>query len=117
MQIQDRQDDYALYLSEQFYRTLSLAAITILRTCRSPELKFTVDRLLGEQAYFAAIQILKKRFLKNNDLNVQMATILSQLWQSQRVFRQQDGSYDSLNVRIRTRGVRESQSIFPWSQS
>jgi hypothetical protein len=106
IQARDRQDNYALYLSEQYYRTLLLAAITILRECRSPELKSTIDCRLGEQAYFAAIQILKKRVLKNNDLNAQMATILSQLWQSQRVFRQQDGSYDSLNVRVRSRGVR-----------
>jgi hypothetical protein len=102
----DQQDDYALYLSEQYYRTLMLGAMTILRICRSHELGSKVDLVLGERAYFAAIRILRKRVLRNNDLNAQMATILSHLWQSQRVFRQQDGSLDSLTVRIRSRGVR-----------
>jgi hypothetical protein len=101
----DRQDDYALYLSEQYFRTLTLAAMTILRIYRSTELNSKVDLLLGEQSYFAAIQILKKRGLKNNDLNARTAVMFSQLWQSKRIFRQQDGSIDSLNVRIRSRGV------------
>jgi hypothetical protein len=101
----DRQIDYALYLPEQYYRTLSLAATIILRICRSPDLSPKVDQGLGEQSFFAAIQILKKRVLKNNDLNARIATILCQLWQSQRAFRAQDDSIDSLNIRIRSRGV------------
>jgi ABC-type uncharacterized transport system permease subunit len=79
--------------------------MTILRIYRSTELNSKVDLLLGEQSYFAAIQILKKRGLKNNDLNARTAVMFSQLWQSKRIFRQQDGSIDSLNVRIRSRGV------------
>ena len=101
----DQKDNYALYLSEQYYRTLTLAAMTILRIYRSTELASSIDYIFGEQSYFAAIRIYKKRALKNNDLNAQMAAILSQLWRSQRVFMQQDGSVNSLNVRIRTRGV------------
>ncbi|KAJ9499963.1 hypothetical protein H2202_004353 [Exophiala xenobiotica] len=101
----DRQDDYALYLSEQYYRTLSLAATSILRVHRSPELSPSIDHLLGERSYFAAIQILKKRSIKNNDLNARVATILVQLWQSQTVFRREDGTTDSLTVRIRSRGA------------
>ncbi|EXJ68017.1 uncharacterized protein A1O5_08632 [Cladophialophora psammophila CBS 110553] len=104
VETRDQQDDYALYISEQYYRTLMLGAITILRVCRSTELAANVDLLMGERSYFAAIRILKKRVLRNNDLNAQMATILSQLWQSQRVFRQPGGSLDSLTVRIRSRG-------------
>lgn len=104
----DRISDYAFYVSEQYYRTLSLAATTILRIIRSPELHPNIDQSLGEQCYFAAIRILKKRVLKNNDLNARVATILSQLWQSQRVFQQEDHSIDSLNVRIRSRGVSSS---------
>ncbi|KIW80842.1 hypothetical protein Z517_03865 [Fonsecaea pedrosoi CBS 271.37] len=101
----DQKDDYALYLSEQFYRTLTLAAMVILRVCRSPELSSTIDYTLGEQSYFAAIRILKKRALKNNDLNARMAATLSQLWRSKRIFTRHDGSIDSLKVRIRTRGA------------
>ncbi|KFZ22563.1 hypothetical protein V502_02873, partial [Pseudogymnoascus sp. VKM F-4520 (FW-2644)] len=100
----DQQSDYALYLSEQYYRTLTLAAATILRLCRSMGLSSKLDLLLGEQSYFAAIQILKKRALKNNDLNARMAAMLLQLWQSKRVFLQEDGSIDSLCVKIRSRG-------------
>ncbi|KFY91885.1 hypothetical protein V500_04417 [Pseudogymnoascus sp. VKM F-4518 (FW-2643)] len=100
----DQQSDYALYLSEQYYRTLTLAAATILKLCRSTELSSKLDLLLGEQSYFAAIQILKKRTLKNNDLNARMAAMLLQLWQSKRVFLQEDGSIDSLCVKIRSRG-------------
>jgi hypothetical protein len=103
----DRQNDYALYLSEQYYRTLTLAAAIILRICRSRELSTRVDKLHGEQAYFAAIQILKKRVLRNNDLNARMAVILSQSWQSKQVFQREDGSTSSLCVQIRTRGVSD----------
>lgn len=78
--------------------------MTILRIHRSAELSPKVDLLLGERSYFAAIQILKKRVLKNNDLNARTAAMFSQLWQSKRIF-QEDGSTDSLNVRIRSRGV------------
>ncbi|KIV84715.1 hypothetical protein PV11_00481 [Exophiala sideris] len=101
----DQKDDYALYISEQYYRTLTLAAMVILRVCRSTELNSTIDYSLGEQSYFAAIRIFKKRALKNNDLNARMAATLSQLWRSKRVFVRRDGSMDSLNVRIRTRGA------------
>ena len=102
---EDRRTDAALYTSEQNYRTLTLAAITILRICRSPEASLSIDQMLGEQSYFAAIQLLRKRILKNNDVNARMSSILSQLWQSRRVFIQDDGSFDSLHVRIRSRGV------------
>ena len=106
----DQQNDYALYISEQYYRTLLLAATTILRICRSTELKLRIDPLVGERSYFAAIQVLKKRVLKNNDLNARQAAILSQLWQSKQVFSREDGSCDSLNVRIRSRGVGHRSS-------
>jgi transcriptional regulatory protein LEU3 len=86
------------------YRTLTLAACTILRIYRS-DLRLRTDLSLGERCYFAAIHILRKRSLQNNDVSSRSAAMLTQLWQSKQIFRRADGTGSSLRVRIRSRGV------------
>ncbi|KAJ5593909.1 uncharacterized protein N7459_000117 [Penicillium hispanicum] len=99
----DQTDDYAMYSSEYIYRTLNVAACTILRIAWS-SLQRKVDREAGERAYFSCIQILKRRMIRNNDLNGRTAEILTQLWRNPHTFKRKDATHNSLAVRIRTRG-------------
>ncbi|PYH94483.1 hypothetical protein BO71DRAFT_440989 [Aspergillus ellipticus CBS 707.79] len=99
----DQATDYALYSSESVYRTLNMAASAILRVTWS-DLRDQVDSTVGERAYFSCIHILKRRMIRNNDLNGRTAGVLTQLWRSPQTFKRKDGSYNSLAVRIRTRG-------------
>lgn len=100
----DKRHDYALYTPEFIYRSLNLAACVILRISRS-NLREHVDVFTGERAYFSCINILKRRMIRNNDLNGRTTGVLTQLWRSPQAFKQKDGSYNSLVVRIRSRGV------------
>ena len=104
----DRTNDWAMYSSEPYFRTITLIAGIILRVCHSHQLKYKIDLRLGERSYFTAVKLLKKRSLQPNDVNSHTATILSGLWHSDYCFRRQDGAYNSLVVRIRGRGVRFS---------
>ncbi|KAH8699103.1 hypothetical protein BGW36DRAFT_406939 [Talaromyces proteolyticus] len=104
----DKSNDYALYSPEYIYRTLNLAACTLLRISRS-NLRGNVDVVIGERAYFSCIYLLKRRMIRNNDLNGRTAGVLTQLWRSPQAFKQKDGSYNSLVVRMRSRG---SMGIF-----
>lgn len=102
----DQATDWALYSSESYFRHIALAATAILRISQSPQLKSKIDSAAGERAYFAAIRILKRRSLHTGDVNAQMAQLLTELWHADDCFKNSDGSYDSLNVRTRSRGVR-----------
>ncbi|KIV97159.1 hypothetical protein PV10_00941 [Exophiala mesophila] len=101
----DQATDWALYSSESYFRHIALAAAIILRISHSPQFKSTVDFAAGERAYFAAIRILKRRSLHTGDVNAQVAQRLTELWHKDDCFKNSDGSYDSLNVRTRSRGV------------
>lgn len=102
----DQATDWALYSSESYFRHIALAAIAILRISHSPQLKSKVDFAAGERAYFAAIRIVKRRSLHMGDVNAQLAQLLTELWHKDDCFKNSDGSYDSLSVRTRSRGVR-----------
>lgn len=84
-------------------RTLLLAAFTILKISRSEQLAAFLDLDRGEAAYFAIINMFKGMSLENDDLASRSATILAQLWRSQKIFRRPDGTLDGLSLRIRSR--------------
>lgn len=79
-----------------------LAAFTILKIHRS-ELAPHLDLQAGEQAYFAAIFFAREESLQNNDLSARAASILGQLWNSQSIFKNKNGTVDSLTSRISSR--------------
>lgn len=84
------------------HKTMMLAACTILKIHRS-ELAPHLDLEAGEQAYFASIVFAREGSLQSNDLSARGATIFSQLWNSQKIFRGKDGRIDSLSSRISSR--------------
>ena len=102
----DRKTDWALYSSESYGRHLAMIAAIILRISHSQQLKSKIDGRQGERAFFAVVKLLKRRSLQIGDVNAQLANVFSQLWHSDYCFKLQDGSYDSLHIRTRGRGVR-----------
>lgn len=98
-------DDSANQESEDFPLSISgmvLAALSILKIHRS-ELSAHLNLEQGEQAYFAAIVSHRERSLHNDDLYSRGATIISQLWNSDKIFKTASGDSDTLGSRIRTR--------------
>jgi hypothetical protein len=95
-------DQLAAVCSTYVCRTMSLAAFSILKISKSSLSPF-LDLRTGEMAYFAAIRLLKKASLQNDDLSAKAAAILTQLWTSDRVFKGADGQIRSLTLRIRSR--------------
>lgn len=100
----DEREDFVLYSSYITYRVLTLAGAIILGLARS-HLQLPIDRDTLESLYFSCIQLLKRRSLQNDDLDARGATLTTQLWPSQQVFRLPDGTIDSHRVRLRNRGV------------
>jgi hypothetical protein len=97
--------ELGLYATFFFARTLGLAAVVILKLYRS-SLLMDVSKERGERAYFAAIRLFKRRASDSPDLDAKLATILTELWSSPAIFRDESGNIDSLKVRVRTRLVR-----------
>ncbi len=103
----DASMNFAHYATFYHSRSLALAAFVILKLYRS-SVELSIDRARGERCYFAVIQLYRKRSLEinfNADLESKLATLLTELWSSAKVFRNSDGNVDSLNVRVRSRLV------------
>ena len=101
----DDTHDYCLYAPHCAVWTIPVAAFSILRLLRS-NLGQQLDSRRGEQAYFAAIHIYRKRSVQNDDLYARGGVIMTQLWSSDTIFRRKDGRSDSLRLRTRSRLVR-----------
>jgi len=93
----------AAYCSTYIYRTIFMAALSILKIFKS-NLRPFLNLRSGERSYFTAIRFLKESSLQNDDLAARAAAILSQLWTSDRIFKKSNGQVDSLALRLRTRG-------------
>lgn len=100
----DTSQDLALYSVQYIFRTVLLAAFSILKISRS-DASQRIDAKGGEKSYFASIQFAKRRSLQNGDVDSKCSLILTQLWASKNVFRRRDGTYDSLRLRTRSRLV------------
>lgn len=83
-------------------RTIALAGFTILRLVRS-SLATHLDLAIGEQAFLHAVQFLQNVSLQQGDIGLRTAMIMTDLWNSNRVFRREDGRVEPLALRLRTR--------------
>ena len=79
-----------------------LAAFTILKLTRSRR-SGLLDLPRGQSAYFAVIQLHRKTSIQDGDVVARSTTILTQLWTSQKVFKQPDSTVDSLTLRCGSR--------------
>ncbi|KIW00368.1 uncharacterized protein PV09_08080 [Verruconis gallopava] len=98
----DEKGDSMLFCTHSQARAVVLAGFCILRTHRS-HLRDLVDTQRGEEAFFEAIRMSRKRSIQNNDLESRSATILTQLWSSAKLFKFKDGSVDGLRLLLRGR--------------
>lgn len=103
----DFETGLATHCPHYVYRMITLASAVLLRFLK---VQMHDDRRESTQAYraryFKAISLLKRMSVINNDMPSRMAHIFSQLWSSDRVFRQANG----LTFPIRTQS-RLSMSI------
>ena len=106
----DDANNFSLYAPHCAVWTITLAAFTILRLLRSP-LGKQLDSRRGEEAYFAAIHIHRKRSVQNDDLSARGGVIMTQLWSSDTIFKRRDGSSDGLRLRTRSRLVSTELAI------
>lgn len=76
----------------------------ILRIHRS-NMRTQINADFGEEMFFEAIRMSKKRSIQNNDLDARTAVIFTQLWSSTRLFKFRDGEIDGLKLLLRGRLV------------
>ncbi|KAF7544936.1 hypothetical protein G7046_g9675 [Stylonectria norvegica] len=90
------------HCSQMGARSRTLAAVCILRVLRS-NLRAQVNVQRGEEMYFEAIRISRKRSIQSNDLDARNCSILTQIWSSTRLFKYKDGSVNGLRLLLRGR--------------
>lgn len=95
---------FGRYSTFYFSRTLGLAATVLLRMHHSA-LKSRTDAQKVELCYFTAIRLLRKRSTALPNLDSKLATILTDLWTSSKIFHNGQDKVNSLNVRVRSRLV------------
>ena len=83
-------------------KMLHLAACVILRIFRS-SLRQSLDFSRGQKAYFSTVSFHRKMSIQHNDVMSRSTVILTQLWTSQNIFMQPDGSVDSFALFCRKR--------------
>ncbi|GKZ24266.1 hypothetical protein AbraIFM66951_002276 [Aspergillus brasiliensis] len=87
----------------QMNYALLLASSALLRVLKGPQWA-TMDVDKAKSSYFTAINLAKQMSVDNFDIAAKTAMVLSQLWNSTKVFRKADGS-EYLALRIRSRLV------------
>lgn len=109
----DKSQDLGSHCSHFQARTIVIAAICILRVCRSG-LRAQVDTEIAEEMFFEVVRLSRKLSVDKTDLNAIMATIFTQLWSSTQLFKFKDGSVDGLRLLLRGRLVSQNMllSIF-----
>lgn len=94
-------------------RMIYLAAFVVLRMYRS-HLKKDIDLLRGQTAYQAAVGFYRKMSILHDDVFARSTVILTQLWNSTKVFKQADGSFDSFSMLCRSRLTMSSVFDMWW---
>ena len=98
----DRTQDFSGSATIFVSKLLHLAACTVLRLSRS-HLSQNLDLTRGRTLYFFVILFHRRLSLQNNDTASRSTVILTQCWTSPNMFKQCDGSIDSLTLRCRSR--------------
>lgn len=101
------QGRFAYHAGDYCGKMLHLAASLILRLDRST-VADQFDRQRGRAAYFAVISFYRKMTVQAEDVFARSAIILTQLWTSESVFVQPDGSHDSFRLLCHTRYAMSS---------
>ena len=97
----DKTVEPAAYSTAYIYPAVVLAAVVLLRLLKHSVAKGR-DQDDLKPTFFSALNLLKRMSIENNDGAAKSAIMLSQLWTSDRVFRNRDGT-TNFELRIRTR--------------
>ncbi|KAJ5091061.1 hypothetical protein NUU61_005931 [Penicillium alfredii] len=81
---------------------LLLASTSLLRILKSPMATEGLETVRARSSFFLAINLAQQMSVERTDLAAKTVTILTQLWNSSKVFRKADGSeYTGLRIRSR----------------
>jgi hypothetical protein len=98
-----------------FIYATSLASFTILRLLKASTAQYMDEN--AKEALFLGVNVMKRLSTENNDGPSRLALILTQLWNSEKAFKNADGS-EHLCLRIRTRLAMSTvfDSIWWWRE-
>jgi transcriptional regulatory protein LEU3 len=100
LDVQEKSAELVSHGTYYIFQGLDLAACCLLRLLKSPLLEF--DTQDGQQLFFTSLNLLSKFSLANNDAPARASTSLRSLWRSDRVFKNEDGTWN-LELRVRNR--------------
>jgi hypothetical protein len=83
-----------------FFYAISLASFTILRLLKASTAQYMDEN--AKEAFFLGVNVMKRLSMENNDGPSRLGVILTQLWNSEKAFKNADGT-EHLALRIRTR--------------
>jgi transcriptional regulatory protein LEU3 len=96
-------NNFATYVPHHVYRMMTLAAAVVLRVLKTTLSDKLQEMESGKAAFFTAITMLRKMSVYNNDMPSRMQGIFSQLWESEKAFKPNEGSSSSTALRIQSR--------------
>jgi hypothetical protein len=83
-----------------FFYATTLASFTILRLLKSSIAQYMDEN--AKEAFLLGVNVMKRLCTQSNDGPSRMAQMLTQLWNSEKAFKNPDGS-EHMSLRIRTR--------------
>jgi hypothetical protein len=83
-----------------FFYATTLASFTILRLLKASTAQYMDEN--AKEAFFLGVNVMKRLSIETNDGPSRMAQMLTQLWNSEKAFKNADGSEHTV-LRIRTR--------------
>jgi len=83
-----------------FFYSTTLASFTILRLLKASTAQYMDEN--AKEAFFLGVNVMKRLSIETNDGPSRMAQMLTQLWNSEKAFKNADGSEHTM-LRIRTR--------------
>lgn len=83
-----------------FFYATTLASFTILRLLKASTAQYMDEN--AKEAFFLGVNVMKRLSIETNDGPSRMAQMLTQLWNSEKAFKNADGSEHTI-LRIRTR--------------
>ncbi|KAI9707989.1 MAG: hypothetical protein M1820_004408 [Bogoriella megaspora] len=87
----DKTLQISLHCPEYVFQGTLLAACALLRLIKTPSMNFREQD--SRKAFFSAINLLKNMSVVNNDNAAKVSEILSKLWSSPKIYRDENGGY------------------------
>jgi hypothetical protein len=98
-----------------FFYATSLASFTILRLLKASTAQYMDEN--AKEGFFLGVNVMKRLSTESNDGPARIVMMLTQLWNSEKAFRNPDGT-EHMALRIRTRLAMSAvfDSIWWWRE-